>query len=267
MGFEVTNHVWEHSSAQGTAKLLLLALARRAHNDTWECWPSREELARNIGRDVRTVQRLTGELVALGELEVSCQDGPVPLKGFNAGRPDRKTNRYHVLVSPDDRTPASSREDERGDVDVTPLPLDWVTFLSERGDRNGRYGVTPMSRELVTESVTESVTSRAPSALRARAPRKGDELFDALAVSCGIEVAGITRSERGRLNKALKDLREVGATPAEISVRAARYRRTWPKVSITASALAAHWGELASDGPGPVDTLASAVEAAKRAGR
>jgi hypothetical protein len=271
VGYAVTDHVWEHSGAHGTAKLLLLAIARRADNDRWECWPSIEELARNIGKDERTVRRLTADLVDLGELEVAVKDGPIPLKGLNAGRVDRRTNRYRVVKN--EGTPVSSRN-----------PPNEGTFWSERGDIFDRNEGTPVSGELVTRNLSlESVTLRSPSAnavapsetvlgpaarsavRQMRSSGQRDALFDALAVSCGIEPAELTRSARGAINKALKDLREVGATPEEISLRAERYRRRWPKMTLSATALAKHWAEL-TDGTGPTDAITRAYQAAKRAG-
>ena len=43
--------------------------------------------------------------------------------------------------------------------------------------------------------------------------------------------------------RALKDLREVGASPDDIHSRADTYRSKWPDVSLTPSALARRWAE------------------------
>lgn len=73
--------------------------------------------------------------------------------------------------------------------------------------------------------------------------RKIDPLWETLVDELG-EVA--TQSERGRRNKALKELREVGATPDDVQRRVKTYRRLWPNVTLTATALAANWSLLAN---------------------
>ena len=61
-----------------------------------------------------------------------------------------------------------------------------------------------------------------------------------------------TRSERGRFNVALKEIKETGSAPEEIVRRAKAYVAKWPTMELTPTALAAHWGELAGDGPGVI---------------
>lgn len=76
--------------------------------------------------------------------------------------------------------------------------------------------------------------------------RQRDELWDALTDELG-EVT--TRTERGRRNKALKELRAVGATAADIRERCAAYRSRWPEIDLTANALVGNWSLLS--GPVP----------------
>ena len=63
---------------------------------------------------------------------------------------------------------------------------------------------------------------------------------------CGIEPATLTRTARGAVNKALKELREIGATPSDLEAKAAAYRKTWPGMSLTPTALVKHWAQLAT---------------------
>lgn len=79
------------------------------------------------------------------------------------------------------------------------------------------------------------------------APERRDEMFEALAESCEIDWRHLTPSARGELNKATKALREAGdANPAEIRYRVGAYRRTYPSMALTPSALAKHWPALAN---------------------
>jgi hypothetical protein len=56
----------------------------------------------------------------------------------------------------------------------------------------------------------------------------------------------MTSLERGRINKALKALREVGASPDDIRWKAASYRKQFPDVAFTPLALASNWSQLDS---------------------
>lgn len=97
------------------------------------------------------------------------------------------------------------------------------------------------SKEVLQE-VLEPCAEQARTQKRAR-----DPLWDALIEACGFTHVTPTPPERGAWNKALKDIRAVGATPGLIHERARAYRKTWPNVRLTPSALARHWGSLGAD--------------------
>lgn len=73
---------------------------------------------------------------------------------------------------------------------------------------------------------------------------KRDELWETLVTVCGADTSEMTRSERGRYNHALKQLKEVGATPEQLRARAGRYRARYQGIDLTPTALAAHWSSL-----------------------
>jgi len=87
------------------------------------------------------------------------------------------------------------------------------------------------------------------SASRARQP---DPIFEAL-VECVYGRAytdvELTRSERGRVNEAVKQLREIGADADAVREKAALYRARWPGVELTPTALVKHWHLLEASGP------------------
>lgn len=96
----------------------------------------------------------------------------------------------------------------------------------------------------VIEVVKDSCAEQARTHKRAR-----DPLWDALIEACGFTHVTPTPPERGAWNKALKDIRAAGATPELVHERARAYRKTWPNVRLTPSALARHWGSLGADEP------------------
>lgn len=103
-----------------------------------------------------------------------------------------------------------------------------------------------------TSDDTSDVTSAPPASSPSLQPQlekttsslARDELFESIAGECGLDWHSLTTNERGRLNKATKQLRAVEATPASVCLRASAYRRQWPDVSLTPLALASNWGQL-----------------------
>lgn len=112
-----------------------------------------------------------------------------------------------------------------------------ATPENERGAREPTAG-NGTRREVLREVLTSGGSSKDEHA--------SDPLFDALLLALGIKIEDLTSSARGAINKALKDLREVGATPTEVRARAQRYKQLYPTWgALTASALAKHWPSLA----------------------
>jgi hypothetical protein len=73
--------------------------------------------------------------------------------------------------------------------------------------------------------------------------RPPDELWDAL-VSV-LSTSPQTKTERGRWNAAVKELREAQATPADVRARAKIFHQRYPNATLTATALSSNWGSLA----------------------
>jgi biotin operon repressor len=99
----------------------------------------------------------------------------------------------------------------------------------------------PLSNEggLVTNETTLAATP--PKSVS----RPRDNLFEAVAKACGITLTSLTRSSRGQLNKAVKELREVGATEQDVHAKAKAYRTQYPNATLTPTALVKHWSSFA----------------------
>lgn len=97
------------------------------------------------------------------------------------------------------------------------------------------------------ELIESNTKSKRPSG-----PRQPDLLFEALVSASGMRLEGLTRTERGRVNAAAKQLREVGATPEQVHAAASKYLVTFPGAAITATAIAAHWSRIA---PAPAEAM------------
>lgn len=71
-----------------------------------------------------------------------------------------------------------------------------------------------------------------------------EKLWDALILGCRMDGSQVTDSARGALNKAVKNLKQVQATPREVLRRSVLYRSRFPNAALTPSALVKHWPEL-----------------------
>lgn len=79
-------------------------------------------------------------------------------------------------------------------------------------------------------------------------PRERDLLFEALCEATGLDYHELTKSERDGVNQALKQIRDVNATPEQVFTRAENYPTHFATAALTASALARHWAQCARSG-------------------
>lgn len=82
-------------------------------------------------------------------------------------------------------------------------------------------------------------------------PRKRNPLFDTLASVCGLNPESMTKSEGGKVGTSLADIRtaDPNVTEDEIRRRAANYRKEWPGVELTPTALSGNWTRMAGVKP------------------
>lgn len=101
-------------------------------------------------------------------------------------------------------------------------------------------------------STTASTTGNLAPDKPSRKRRDPDPIFDAVVKHCGYDPEAMTSSARGAVNKAVADLKAVGATPEQVAAKARAYVKLWPMTSLTAPALAKHWAQLGQQsGKGP----------------
>lgn len=141
------------------------------------------------------------------------------------GRPVLQTRVYDVSVE----GPTSVPSEGPGSVPTL------VRFHDRR--EVGPHSKNEVSKNEVTPSA-DAVKDEPPK-------RQRDLLFDAVVAVCGHDASRLTKAERGRVNKALKDLREVNATPEQVQGAARAWARTYPNARLTATALSANWSTIA----------------------
>jgi DNA-binding transcriptional ArsR family regulator len=195
-------------------KLVLLALADHANGQTGLCIPGQKLLAEQCSMSVRTVQRHIQTLEDAGLLRREAR-----MRGEGRGR---TSDRYY-LGDQHDKTGLTRQ--------------DGTTNATNQDDQHDTVVVAEPEENRKEEPI-------------AAAPRKKepDLLFEAVATACKIDWTALTPSGRGPINRAVKELRDIGVTPDQVGGRAAAYRRTYPDISLTPTALAKHWAALTPAG-------------------
>jgi hypothetical protein len=129
MSIQVMQAVWQHSKADGRARLVLLAIAD--HQGEIGAWPSISTLARMVNASERSVQRDIDYLQNIGELEVHYQQAPT--------RNHYKSNLYFVKLT-----------------GVT----DYETRVTntDSGVTNTQGGVTAVGVQSLNRTITEPLT-------------------------------------------------------------------------------------------------------------
>lgn len=219
MSIEAMVWVLHQSPLRGAEKVILLGIANHADNDGGNAWPSVATLARYANVSERQVQRVLKQMESAGHISIRRQ------RGGTADTPnDRRPNLYKVVMS--GVTHTSPRQVAMGVVDAL------------RDDVGVADGVTPMSPEPSFE----------PSIKKTRTARRANPLWDTIVDVCRYDVKGLTKSEQGRVAKAVSELKQVGASPDDVRARAEQYRKEWPEVELTPQALTSNWSRFAPKG-------------------
>jgi hypothetical protein len=196
--------VWDNAGVEGTELLTLLVIADHASDDGTDSWPGIATIARKTRRSERRVQEAIQALAKKGLIEIEVN------AGGNARTPNQQRPNRYTVKHTGVRTAAPQ--------------------ASERGEAERETGV---------RSTAPKPPLKQPSKIK-----QTDELWNAMIEACGYDSADITASVRGRINKALKELREVNATAHQIIAAGNQYRRTYPNFALTPNAMVSNWAQL-----------------------
>lgn len=212
MSVECMSRVFKKSASTGNDRFVLLAIADNAWEDGTNSWPSVALIAWKTGLSERTVRRCLDNLEKLGELRRDYRTGTSTM--------------YSVLISdkkPDRPRPEPSKKNWELDKGETP-----------------KEGKTPGTELAVSSQVVDITTGT-------RAPKKVDDVWNAVMDVCQIDQSTLNTSERKKFGSCCKLLRESKATPDEIYIRAKRYKEKYEGAALTPPALVNHWSSLAVD--------------------
>lgn len=235
MSVHAIEWAWRQQVANPTQKLVLMALADHANGDG-QCWPSMDRVAQLAGCSDRTARRHIDDL---------C-DGGLVAKDERYRRRDGTLGTWTLVLQMD----ATSGHTWPQATDGQRPP---VTEPAATHGHHQRPQVT--AHEPSVEPSGEPSPAHAPASEQqhdsqpAKKTRKRDELFEAIAETCELDWSQMTKGERGKANKAAKELREVGATPDGVRARAAEFRRRWPHCDVTPTGLANNYSQLGKASP------------------
>jgi hypothetical protein len=269
MTVQAISWVLDESESEGRARCTAIALANRFDaKEPLKCWPGIPTIAKEAKTSDRTAQRCLDELVALGELIVVRNAGGDP--GLRA---DRRPNLYLLptLIDADRLTrlladfdadsiqaatcwlhclPPRTLVPAAGCQPVTPPEPHGVTEPTPRGDRTAVHGVTENASRgdtaVIQNDIDPTVENPLPSENGRPRRRQADPLWDSVLAACGLTGSKPTASARGAWNRAVKELRDLEVAPDDVDLRARLFRSRWPGATLTPSALARRWPELAS---------------------
>jgi DNA-binding Lrp family transcriptional regulator len=181
------------------------AALRRYADDQGEAWPSIGTIAERLNRSERSVSRAVAELERAGAITVE--------RRFN------QSSLYTILHTP---------------------PLQMVTELAGGTVKVDRSG-PDKSGDLIRAREPEPPINKPD---KADTKRIFESLYTMWTGRTWEDGARLTRPERQKLNAATKELVAVGATPAEVTEKAAAYRRTFEGAVLTPQALVNNWTTL-----------------------
>lgn len=254
------------SDLKPVTRHVALTLSLHMNERGGSCWPSMPTLAAETGLAVDTVRTHMKALTQRGWLKRTDRPGQSSL--WNATVPT-------TAIEPSSPTPPL-----RHPSSPAPLVPD-PTGARRESHPSGLTAPTPPVPPETSTSLSSSVNSpvaptsstrsrKPPSSKPPPTPRKPDLLWEALLAACGIDPDELTDSARGAANKAAAQLRGVNATPAQVKLRA----RVWPQrfegATLTPTALARHWAQLAPNvvgGPEPPNAALAAADADQRRAR
>lgn len=197
--------------------------------------PGRPRLAELMHISTDTVDRAMKELVAIGAVTVTPQE--------KNGHP--AANDYLVA-----QIPQGSRNDA-----ANPTRTDAAIDQNESHVEREETSSSPEGSELVSADAAK-VSSNGRNG-----HRREDKLFEYVILACNWHTEPLTQTERGRANRAVRELREVQAAPDQVREFTHVWYRAYPGASLTPQAITGNWSDFLT---GKLEDIASENEARVR---
>lgn len=230
MSVKVLSAFLDQSESTLGARLVGIVLSSSSWDDGIT-WLPLEDIAKRCRLSERQVYRCIRELEDLGELEKR-----------KAQRGRRRVNVYRLRIGaavPQYERLPFTLDDPFWSDDLTnrQVDADDLTSAPRRPDKSDADDLTnPASAPSIARKGNVKELATAPAA------RPRDLVWDELEEHFGV-VASKTNAHAKR-NKAVSDLKRLGATPTEIRSALKAYARLFPNTTCTDTALATHYPQL-----------------------
>jgi len=187
---------------------LYCILRRRADEKNNSCYPSQSYLAKHMYCSVRTVQRAVEELINIGAITVR------------------------------------HRKIEETDAYTSNLYILHATIA--QGSAHTRKGNANTSYRSSADGVLNKANKQSQQTDTKKKPRKRDLLFEEMCKGLGFnwEDESMTKTEKGRVNRACGELRKANATPEQVAAAIKHYKKNWKDMTLTATAISSNWTTL-----------------------
>jgi hypothetical protein len=232
MSVKVMGRVWD-STLPPNLRLVLLAYADAAEHDGSQSYPGWERLVEMTGYSRSTIEAITKTLRSIGVL-VQVRKGHVGQRaefridlGKLAALAAPEVSQSETLS---DSGVSEPETHEVSQSETQPKPESVRSDGVKVSDPSDTSRPDPSSKSDLLPTVVDH-------AVKAR-----DDIWDAL-IGTGFETP-TNDNTRGRRNKAVKLLRQSGATPDQIRARTQAWPFHFPDATLTDIALANHWDEL-----------------------
>lgn len=226
MAGKIVGYVNEHQWGSPTRKLIALILADHSDGTTWSTFVGQARIGCEANVTDRTVREHLSAMEKAGLIVRRRRQGP------SGGRTSDWITLNREAIAALDRCVLP--EDSSGGLPEVDAGLPEV-------DDRPTGSPLPGNRQ---RTVRENPLAPAPPG------RAKDELWEAMMEACGYTPTELTRSARGAANRAVKELRDIGASPTGVLARAGVFRKRWPDAALTPTALAKQYAHLGSAGNG-----------------
>ena len=123
------------------------------------------------------------------------------------------------------------------------VPAAFDSYCNNVTPNKARNDLSPSEAEAEAEAEKNKSAASASANPKVPRTRKPDPIWDAVVETFNLNP--ITKSDKTRIGKVVRDLKEKGATPDLIIAAAKRYQATWPSMAFTPEGLLKHWDTFA----------------------
>lgn len=206
MGLRWYRQVWSDGTLgtkPASYKLVMLALADFADDETGACWPSIATLAQMAGLKERQTQNIVHDLAANGYLTISIARGR------------SNSNNYTLLEK---GAPRYTFTEEEKVHPTAPLTEEKVHPSTKKGAPQYQKGAVGCTRSIIDPLVDPSINTSTKSAQKAQPQKVVDETANQTkaVLDAYVEVRGKSGINYGKEGKAAKRIAQEGGAPERV---------------------------------------------------